>query len=428
MADYNSFKAYWTNPAHNKVDFDHVFGFQCVDEIRQYFYEVDGLTNTGGIPTAISYWTDTPASVLEKYDRIETTDTQQGDIVILRTRNHTDLAGDGHIGVLDHEDASNVYLLEQNMNGTGSGNGYDAIGVYRGIPKSRVIGVLRHKPAPPPPPPAPAKAVYNYVRLEQPLSVRVKPGCNLWNLDYTGGYGNAVSLAQLSTDPNNPTDFIAVGKAIKEDLADHPVYFMSNESFGQADVTGSPNFNQGVNTVDLTPVPVAAPPAPLKISELPQETASVDGDHIDVHVLPPNPEAWKTSFKTNDAGDYNATASTIIHDLDGKEADLQLVKGQTVHVAGTFTGPDGIKYYRTVNSTEGWIDAEDAKHNPNWRGIPIESLVEDDEIFTFKDNLIDDFKELKGYISTREKAIIAAAKIHGNANWLAERLKPRSKK
>lgn len=425
MADYNSFKNEWSG---RKVDYDHVFDFQCVDEVRQFLYEVDGITASGGVPTAISYWTNTPPAILEKYDRIETTDAQQGDIVILRTRGHTDLSGDGHIGLADHEDANNVYLLEQNMNGSGTGDGYDAIGVYRGIPKSRIIGVLRHKPAPPPPPPPAPKAVYTYERLSAPMNVRVKPNCNLWNLDYTGGYANAQSLAVLSqTQPDGSvawTDFVAVGKAAKQDMAEHPTYFMSAESFGNADLTGTPVYNQGVNTVDLGPVPVAAPAAAVEASA----PVAVDDNHIAVHVLPPNPEAWKASFKTNDSGDYTATASTIIHDLDGKAEDMQLVKEQTVHVAGTFTGPDGIKYYRTVNATNGYTDAKGVKHDPNWRGIPLESLVEDDKIFTFQDNLIDDFKELKGYVSTRQKAIKAGATIHANANWLASRLKKRIEK
>lgn len=259
---------------------------------------------------------------------------------------------------------------------------------------------------------------YTYERLASPIAVRVKPGCSLWNLDYKT-YADAKSLSTLSTDPANPTEFMAIGKATRLDLPDHPTYFMSNESFGQADTTGKPAYNQGVNTVDLEPVPAPTPADP------PQPTAAptLSGDQVQVRVLPANPEAWKSSFKINGSGDYIAQASIRIHDVEGKEADLQLVKGQTVHVGGTFTGPDGIKYARTVNSTDGWVDSAGVKHAPNWRGIPITSIAEDDSIFTFKDDLIDDFKEITGQVNARKKAIITAAKIHGNANWLAGRLK-----
>lgn len=276
-------------------------------------------------------------------------------------------------------------------------------------------------PVSPPPPP---QASYKYERFAAPMRVRVKPGCNLWNLNYTGGYGNAQAIAALSTDPNNPTDFTAVGKATKLDIADHPVYFMSAESFGDADTSGVPAFNQGVNSVDLGPAPV---PAVEAAAPVPAPAPEPDGDHIDVHVAPPNPDAWKASFKTNSSGDYTAKASVVVHDLEGKADDMQLVKGQTVPVAGDFTGPDGIKYYRTVNATNGYTDKAGVKHAPNWRGIPLECLDEDDSLYTFKDDLIDDFKELRGYIGTREKAIIAAAKIHGEVNWLTSRLKKKGK-
>jgi len=280
------------------------------------------------------------------------------------------------------------------------------------------------KDAPAPQPAAPAKAVYKYERLATPIAVRVKPNCNLWNLDYTGGYANAKSLSALSTDPANPTEFIAVGKAIRQDMPDHPTYFMSNESFGDADTTGVPKFNQGVNTVDLGPVPAPTPP-PVD-PPLPTATHAPDGDVIAVKVLPPNPEAWKASYKINGAGDYIAQASLVIKDLDGKAPDIQLVKGQTVHVAGGFTGPDGIRYWRTVNSANGYTDKDGVKHLPNWRGIPLDSLEEDDSIFTFQDDVIDDFKERVGQISARRKAVIAAARVHGNASWLASRLKKRT--
>lgn len=420
MADYNSFKNEWNG---RKIDYDHVYAYQCVDLILQYAYEVLGVVGVVR-GNAIDYWTKPSEALTAKMDKLASTDAQPGDIVVLRTNGTQpgDFSGDGHIGICDHADGASVWLLEQNALGGGNGDGKNAIGVWRAIPKTRIAGILRLRPVPPPPAPAPVDVpsvpIYKYERLAQPLAVRVKPNCNLWDLNYSDSYKNARSLAVLSSDPNSPTEFTAVGKATKLDFSDHPVYFMSNESFGNADTTGVPAYNQGVNTIDITPAPTPAPAsAPVP----------VDGDKIDVHVVPPNPEAWKGSFKTNDAGDYKAKASVIVHDLEAKEEDMQLIKGQTVKVAGSFTGPDGIKYWRTINSTNGYTDSKGVKHPPSWRGIPIESLEEDDAIYTFKDDLIDDFKEIKGYIGVRQKAIINAAKVHGDINWLTSRLKKKGK-
>lgn len=423
MPNYQAFKNEWNG---RRVDYDHVYAYQCVDLALQYAYEELGV-NGPVSGNAIDYWNKTSAALLDKVDKIATTETQVGDIVVFKTLGYNgDPAGDkgdGHIGIVDHQDATGVWPLEQNALGDGTGQGRSAIGVYRAIPTSRIAGVLRPKPPTPPPAPAPVPS-YVYERLSSPMNVRVKPNCNLWDLNYTGGYANAKSLAVLSTDPNNPTDFVAVGKATKQDIADHPVYFMSAESFGDADVTGVPAFNQGVNTVDIGPQPAPAPtPTPQPAPAAVATPTPVDGEKIEVKVVAPKPDAWKDSYSDVGKGDYVAAASVIIHDLEGIAEPIQLVKGQNVPVAGTFTGPDGIKYYRTVHGAEGFTDDQGVEHAPNWRGIPEESLTEDDAIYTFKDDLIDDFHELKGYVGNRQKAIIAAAKIHGDVSWIASRLK-----
>jgi len=147
---YANFKSRW---AGNRIDYDHVYSYQCVDLILIYVKEEFGLAS-GVWGNAIDYWTHTSPPLLTKFDKLATTDCHQGDIVVLYG-----LSGNpyGHIGICDSQGATTVRLLEQNASGSGTGTGKDAIGVYRDIPKSRIAGVLRPKPAPvviPTPPPA----------------------------------------------------------------------------------------------------------------------------------------------------------------------------------------------------------------------------------------------------------------------------------
>jgi hypothetical protein len=137
MSAYTDFKSEWLG---RRVDYDHVYNWQCVDLILQYVAEKFGLAS-GVSGNAIDYWYRTSAPLFSKFDKIQATDCHQGDIVVLNG-----LAGNpyGHIGICDSQDANNVTILEQNGAGGGSGTGRDAIEL-RAIPKSRIAGILRPK-------------------------------------------------------------------------------------------------------------------------------------------------------------------------------------------------------------------------------------------------------------------------------------------
>lgn len=145
--DYQNFKNEWLG---RRVDYDHVYAYQCVDLILQYAKDCLGLPS-GVWGNAIDYWRKPTATLLTKVDLVATTDCKPGDIVVLYG-----LAGNpyGHIGICDSQSGSTVRLLEQNGAGNATGTGRDAIGIYRDIPKSRIAGVLRPKvyvPVPTPP-------------------------------------------------------------------------------------------------------------------------------------------------------------------------------------------------------------------------------------------------------------------------------------
>lgn len=147
---YANFKQRWQG---GRIDYDHVYAYQCVDLILIYIKEEYGLAS-GVWGNAIDYWRRPSAPLLTKFDLLATTDARQGDIVVLNG-----LAGNpyGHIGICDSATPTVVNILEQNGSGSGTGTGLDSIRV-RGVPKSRIAGILRPKAAPvPPPAPAPAR-------------------------------------------------------------------------------------------------------------------------------------------------------------------------------------------------------------------------------------------------------------------------------
>lgn len=149
---YSDFKNEWNG---RRIDYDHVYYYQCVDLILEYAKELKGIA-TGVWGNAIDYWQHTSPALLNGFDMVSGTDARQGDIVVLYG-----LAGNpyGHIGICDSADGSSVRLLEQNgATGNGSGTGRDAISVWRSIAKTRIAGLLRPKAAIQPPVPTPTPA------------------------------------------------------------------------------------------------------------------------------------------------------------------------------------------------------------------------------------------------------------------------------
>jgi hypothetical protein len=144
---YQTFKDEWSG---RRVDYDHVYGFQCVDLIVQWCYE-NGL-GSGIWGNAIDYANAPTLTFRQNFTRVS--DYQPGDVVVL-----FGLAGNpyGHIGLFDHADASGIWLLEQNATGSADGLGRSAIGVYRAISPSRVAAVWRLDSAVAPTPPPPAR-------------------------------------------------------------------------------------------------------------------------------------------------------------------------------------------------------------------------------------------------------------------------------
>lgn len=140
---YQSFKSKWLG---KRIDYDGVYGFQCIDLVKQYLHEEYGL-KPGAFGNAIDYWYNTNPAILKSFDKLSTKQARTGDIVVLKGINGNPY---GHIGIADgNSGIVTVTILEQNgSSGNGSGVGGNAIRT-RAIPLWRVIGVLRPKAAKP---------------------------------------------------------------------------------------------------------------------------------------------------------------------------------------------------------------------------------------------------------------------------------------
>ena len=130
---YNVFKRRWIG---NVTDYDKVYGYQCVDLIKQWALDEYGI-RPGAWGNAIDYARHPSDSFTKHFIRVDT--PQQGDIVVFAGGTY------GHIGLIDALSGSSVYTLEQNGS-TGSGNGVGGNRIrLRWIPKSRVAAYYRNK-------------------------------------------------------------------------------------------------------------------------------------------------------------------------------------------------------------------------------------------------------------------------------------------
>lgn len=130
---YTSFAAEWTD---KQVDFDHEYGFQCVDLIRQYWYEKFNIGNAaGGVANATDYWNDPPSGLLTTFQKVATDSPQIGDVVVLNFN---------HIGISNGVVGDTTFQqLDQNGGaGNGTGTGADAIQIHT-FERSQIMGVLR---------------------------------------------------------------------------------------------------------------------------------------------------------------------------------------------------------------------------------------------------------------------------------------------
>ena len=262
----------------------------------------------------------------------------------------------------------------------------------------RIVVGKYEAPAPAPAPAAPVapsepakQANIEYSKWEGPANFETnKNPTHKWQLDFVND-AHATSAADLPL--NAP--FVVYGKAQRTD-GDKPVYLMNQEDFGDADTTGVPHNNTGINIVDLTPVTAPSNPAPAAAPTVPAPAAPTEGEaeNIPVKVI-----KWQDTINVypNPVKD-EVINNTLVKDLEGVKPDQQLVATQPVTIAGDQT-VNGVKYGFTPNSLA----------NKTYYGIPLTELKqlsttsEDDSLFA---------EILDGIESDGEK-VVEAAKANG---------------
>lgn len=250
MADFNSFEAEWLGRI---IDYDHVYGYQCVDLILQYIYECYGIPS-GVSGNAIDYWTNPSAPLLTKFSRVGGSDVAKGDIVVFNG-----LPGnpDGHIGIsTGNINATGVEILEQNgQDGNGSGQGGDVIRT-RYVDRSRVAGLLRPMtlsvPVAPPVPVAPVAPPYT-VQDITPKQVKTnKDPTTKWGMNYD-------NLPAMEANPVATVPINTIMTVVSE------VHHNTGGTYYRTDVNDPDGYNV-VDCDDYVPPLLPAPPAaPLPI-------------------------------------------------------------------------------------------------------------------------------------------------------------------
>lgn len=267
-------------------------------------------------------------------------------------------------------------------------------------PGQRIVVGQYSAPAPTPAPAEPAKpANIVYTRLDTPLDLMTNKPTHKWDLGFEFDH-DAVSVQDLPVG----SLFRAVGKGQKTNH-DRPCYYMTEEDFGNADQTGIPTNNHGVNTVDLSPAPAPAPtPQPEQPPAPTPPAPESEGEAVPVKI------DWKGSFtKFLSPQRYIANKNVVVKDLEDESPrpDMQLINKQLVIVGGTFSR-NGQKYYRTAKSAEAGV----------WYGIPEEDLTKESDLQ--EDNLMDELLHEAPKIrhdldipTNKEKMLGAVASVEG---------------
>ena len=186
-AEYDEFERKWLG---GRDDFDHVFGYQCVDLTKRYIYTYYGIPN-GAYGNAIDWWTKTAKIILERFARVADTTVRKGDIVVL-----TGLGSNkyGHIMIANGQQSGDTFTgLEQNgSTGNGKGEGGDAIRL-RQVAKSRIAGILR--PITSKAPAGAGKRVHTVVKGDTLTRIGRAYGVN-WQIIFNANRGT------IGSDPN----------------------------------------------------------------------------------------------------------------------------------------------------------------------------------------------------------------------------------
>jgi hypothetical protein len=149
--------------------------YQCVSLVKPYLAKYGIIAGRWG--DASTYWSNTRQAIKDKFQRLEISEPQKGDIVILSF---------DHIGIANGVvQGTSFQMLDQNGGAaSGTGTSTDAIQIHV-FKKSSILGVLRPlganvAPAPAPGPRYQVVETYPYGRQ---IQLNKRP-TNLWGMNY----------------------------------------------------------------------------------------------------------------------------------------------------------------------------------------------------------------------------------------------------
>lgn len=262
---------------------------------------------------------------------------------------------------------------------------------------------------------------YEILDTPQKMHINKAGGAELWAFGNVKKWSDFVSTGHAAEN----TNFDAVGIAHVPIGDETAGYYMDALCFGDYVHTGAVAMTTGFSWADLAPGYYEPPAEPL--APTPTEPPAVAPDPEPDQVPEPDPETVAVVDTPPPADDINTWKSTIknfyvdgtsetllaketmvIHDLDEKLPDKELVAGQRVQVAGTFL-KDGVLYARPSRAaTEGW-----------WYGVPMTNLS--DELFNTNVDLVD--KQAMHTLTFRESILVGLAKMESVAIMLINKLK-----
>lgn len=315
-----------------RIDYDHVYKYQCVDWILEVLYEVDGI-GSGVWGNAIDYWNKPTATLQLHFDPVYGSDAVKGDLVVLKTRGYNgdpkNDPGDGHVGwATGNINGTQLEISEQNgSTGNGEGLGGDAIRT-RWVDRSRVAGMWRRKVAVAPAAPGPTPAAGTLVHL--PASVAS------W-----AAYRRGSGLRKGTSDQVGtlaPSKFGGLTYPVEGWVGDYGVN-ITTQTYGQVTI-----WVKGTSAEFLTATPPAAVPAPALPYTITEYSSPVK------YKVTPNHSKW------NLAHEKFADIAADPKENSGPEGKVIEVKATLRHTSN----PNYLYYLEDPNVPQGWnsLDTE----------------------------------------------------------------------
>lgn len=245
----------------------------------------------------------------------------------------------------------------------------------------------------------------------------------------------------------NPTDNVHDTPVSKPAAAEYPTYAVIRELDGyetpfNALNTTQPTHRLSAGTYCITReesgmLQIAASPGGIAVWINPEDNVVMKTRQVEPAPVPAHAATedntvtetkqaaandWRASYKpfSKQPANFYATKTFIIHDLEGKHPDSMCHLHDLAPLAGTFVGPDGMLYGRTMESTFPALRKSPAARQlpPMWYGLPLDNkhFMSEEELWDTQTDIVT--RMYTHSLNFRDHLVIALGRLSG---WL-ERL------